>query len=221
MSRSPFAGRILVGDAREKLDELPSESVDCIVTSPPYFRLRNYGEGKQIGLERHVDEWVDELRLVARGLRHVLKEGGSFWLNLGDTYSRDLRDGALPKSLVLAPERLAAALVSDGWILRNKVIWAKPNPMPTSVRDRLSCTWEVVYFFTKSKSYHFDLDAIRVPHRSGGPSSMRPGRKPGAGRRPTSERKAAWSAAVTSARTYPYSSASRTGFATWSSWKAH
>lgn len=162
----PFSGRILVGDVREMLDLLPSESVDCVVTSPPYFRLRNYGEDRQIGLERHVDTWVDELRLVARGLHRVLKEGGSFWLNLGDTYSRGEKDGARPKSLVLAPERLATALVADGWVLRNKVIWSKPNPMPTSVRDRLSCTWEVVYFFTKAQKYHFDLDAIRVPHRS-------------------------------------------------------
>ena len=133
MSHSPFAGKILVGDVRKMLDELPSESVDCIVSSPPYFRLRNYGEGRQIGLERHVDEWVDELRLVARGLRRVLKEGGSFWLNLGDTYSRSPLDGALAKSLVLAPERLATALVADGWVLRNKVIWSKPNPMPAVV----------------------------------------------------------------------------------------
>ena len=90
-------------------------------------------------------------------------------MNLGDTYSRSLLDGARPKSLVLAPERLALALVEDGWVLRNKVIWAKPNPMPTSVRDRLSCTWEVVYFFTPSETYYFDLDAVRVPHRSARP----------------------------------------------------
>ena len=178
MSHSPFAGKILVGDVRKMLDELPSESVDCIVSSPPYFRLRNYGEGRQIGLERHVDEWVDELRLVARGLRRVLKEGGSFWLNLGDTYSRSPLDGALAKSLVLAPERLATALVADGWVLRNKVIWSKPNPMPTSVRDRLSCTWEVVYFFVKAQRYHFDLDAIRVPHRSKSATSRPPTRRP-------------------------------------------
>lgn len=167
--------RILVGDVRTKLNELPDACVDCVVTSPPYFRLRNYGNEQQIGLERHVDQWVDELMLVARGLKRVLKPSGSFWLNLGDTFSRHQSDGARPKSLVMAPERLAMAMVQDGWILRNKVIWSKPNPMPTSVGDRLSCTWEVVYFFTKSERYYFDLDAIRVPHRS---ASKRPSGRP-------------------------------------------
>jgi site-specific DNA-methyltransferase (adenine-specific) len=156
--------RILVGDVRDKLQELPEGSIDTVITSPPYFRLRNYGSKKQIGLESHVDQWVEELRIVFRGLHRVLKPTGSVWLNLGDTYSGSLKDGGMAKSLLLAPERLALALQADGWILRNKVIWAKPNPMPTSVKDRLSCTYEVVYFLTKSKDYFFDLDAIRVPH---------------------------------------------------------
>lgn len=159
-------GRVLVGDVRQVLDTLPDVSIDTVVTSPPYFRLRNYGHDQQIGLERSVDQWVDELRLVARGLRRVLKPTGSLWLNLGDTFSRHPLDGATPKSLVLAPERLALALVTDGWVLRNKVIWAKTNPMPTSVKDRLSCTWEVIYFFSREQRYNFDLDAIRVPHTS-------------------------------------------------------
>lgn len=164
MRRTP-RNRVLVGDARKLLRLLPPASVDCIVTSPPYFRLRNYQSDDQIGLERHVDQWVDELRVVARGLARVLKPGGSLWLNLGDTYSRHEGDGAPPKSLVLAPERLAMALQRDGWILRNKVIWSKTNPMPTSVADRLSCTYEVVYFFVKSRNYYFDLDAVRIPHQ--------------------------------------------------------
>ena len=158
--------QILVGDARKMLETIPTNSIDTVITSPPYFRLRDYQHGEQIGLEDHVDQWVDELLLVARGLKRVLKPTGSLWLNLSDTYSRHERDGARPKSLVLAPERLALRMTADGWILRNKVIWCKPNPMPTSVRDRLSCTWEVVYFFTTSDHYYFDLDAIRVPHRS-------------------------------------------------------
>lgn len=163
--------QILVGDARTRIAELPSESVDTVITSPPYFRLRNYGHDAQIGLEVHVDQWVDELRLVARGLHRVLKPHGSLWLNLGDTYARHPSEGALPKSLVLAPERIALALVADGWILRNKVTWAKTNPMPTSVKDRLSCTWEAMYFFTKRPQYYFDLDAIRVPHAGTGSKS--------------------------------------------------
>lgn len=169
--------RIIVGDARQVLRRLPRESVDTVVTSPPYFRLRDYQHDGQIGLEHSVDGWVDELRLVARGLRRVLKPTGSLWLNLGDSYSRHPGDGAMPKSLVMAPERLALALVADGWILRNKIVWAKSNPMPTSVRDRLSCTWEIVYCFVRSRRYFYDLDAIRVPHTSERRAARRTGRR--------------------------------------------
>ncbi len=158
--------RIITGDARRELARLPGNSVDCIVTSPPYFRLRNYQHEQQLGLERHVDDWVASLLAVTQQLHRVLKPSGSLWLNLGDTYARTEADGATGKSLVLAPERVARALVKQGWIIRNKVIWAKPNPMPTSVRDRLSCTYEVVYFAVKSPTYFFDLDAIREPHRT-------------------------------------------------------
>jgi len=158
-------GQIIVGDVRRVLRKLPAGSVDTVITSPPYFRLRNYQRIAQIGLEAHVNEWVDELMLVARGLKRVLKPTGSYWLNLGDTFSRHASDGATTKSLVLAPERLALAMVNDGWVLRNKVVWAKANPMPTSVKDRLSCTYEVVYFFTREAHYFFDLDAIRIPHK--------------------------------------------------------
>jgi site-specific DNA-methyltransferase (adenine-specific) len=160
--------QVLVGDVRQVLLTIPDAAIDTVVTSPPYFRLRNYQHGEQIGLEPHVDGWVNELLLVARGLKRVLRPTGSLWLNLGDTFSRSVDAGALPKSLLLAPERLALAMQGDGWILRNKIIWAKPNPMPTSVKDRLSCTWEVVYFFTVSEHYYFDLDAIRVPHQATG-----------------------------------------------------
>lgn len=154
---------VLVGDARTLIAQLPRASVDCVVTSPPYFLLRDYGVKGQIGLEDSVEGWVDELRLVMQGLTRVLKPSGTLWLNLGDTYSRHPRYGAPPKSLLLGPERLALSLVADGWVLRNKLIWAKTNPIPSSVGDRLSCTWEVVYVFAKSPRYYFDLDAIRVP----------------------------------------------------------
>ena len=165
MKRLP-RNRILIGDARQVLATLPSDSVDCIITSPPYFRLRNYQEVRQIGLEQHVDDYGRELLLIARKLARVLKPAGSLWLNLADTFSRADSQGAPEKSLVLAPERIALMLTKDGWILRNKVVWAKTNPMPTSVRDRLSCTHEVVYFFVRERRYFFDLDAIRVPHVS-------------------------------------------------------
>lgn len=159
-------GRVLVGDAARRLRQLPTGSVDTVVTSPPYFMLRNYGVPGQIGLEESVDDWVKRLRQVLCELARVLKPEGSVWLNLGDTYSRHPRHGALPKGLVLGPERLLLALSVDGWMVRNKVVWAKPNPMPASVRDRLNTTWEPLYLLTRSAHYLFDLDAIRVPPRS-------------------------------------------------------
>lgn len=189
MSRLP-RNTVLVGDVRRRLDGLPDHSVDTVITSPPYVQLRNYGVDDQIGLEAHVEGWVDELRTVARGLARVLKPGGSLWLNLGDSYSRNPKTGAPAKSLLLAPERLALALIDDGWVLRSKVIWAKTNAMPASVRDRLACTWEVVYLFVRSPRYHFDLDAIRTPHRS--PTRRRPSRHPVPGYPPVTAAAPSW-----------------------------
>lgn len=171
--------RVLVGDARAMIDRLPAGSIDCVITSPPYFQLRDYGVEGQIGLEETVDEWVDELRLAARGLARVLKPTGSLWLNLGDTYARRVSFGAPRKSLLLGPERLLSALAADGWIVRNKVVWAKRNPMPHSVTDRLSNSHEVIYFLTRQPTYYFDLDAIRLPH------SSRPKGRPGSTYPPT------------------------------------
>ncbi|MBK6871338.1 MAG: site-specific DNA-methyltransferase [Kineosporiaceae bacterium] len=158
--------RILTGDALTRLGGLPEASVDCVVTSPPYFALRDYGTSGQLGLEGSVGEWVIGLRAVARGMARVLKPTGAFWLNLGDSFSTHQRYGAAPKSLLLAPERLVLALAEDGWVVRNKVIWAKTNAMPTSVRDRLALNWEVLFLLVRSPAYYFDLDAIREPHRS-------------------------------------------------------
>jgi site-specific DNA-methyltransferase (adenine-specific) len=170
MSHRLVHNRILLGDIRERLGELPAASIDCVITSPPYYQLRDYRVGGQLGLEPNVGTWVDELRLALGGLVRVLKPSGSLWLNLGDSYSRHSRYGAPPKGLLLGPERLLLALAEDGWIVRNKVIWAKTNPMPHSVADRLTNSHDVVYFLTRSPSYYFDLDAIRLPHRSQGSS---------------------------------------------------
>jgi site-specific DNA-methyltransferase (adenine-specific) len=156
--------RIIVGDARRELRKLPAGSIDCVVTSPPYFRLRNYQHPGQIGLEEHVQLWVNELHGIVAEFKRVLVQTGSLWLNLGDTYSAG-REGAPRKSLLLGPERLALALLEEGWLLRNKVVWAKPNPLPNPARDRLSATHEFVYLLVKQPDYFFDLDAIRVPHR--------------------------------------------------------
>jgi site-specific DNA-methyltransferase (adenine-specific) len=177
--------QILVGDARRVLQGLPSDAIDCVITSPPYFLLRNYGAAGQIGAESTVDQWVDRLARATEELARVLKPTGSLWLNLGDSYSRHRRYGAAPKSLLLGPERLLLQLSKQGWIVRNKVVWAKPNPLPASVRDRLTCSWEPIYFLVRSRQYFFDLDAIRERHRSQRrPQRRRPRPEKYSGRRP-------------------------------------
>jgi site-specific DNA-methyltransferase (adenine-specific) len=157
---------VIVGDALRELRQLPEASVDMVLTSPPYFRLRDYQTTGQLGLEGTVGQWVRNLRAVAREVQRVLVPTGSFWLNVADTYSTHPTQGAGRKSLVLGPERLALALLADGWLLRNKIVWQKANPMPSSVRDRLTCSWEALYVFVKQPRYFFDLDVIRQPHTS-------------------------------------------------------
>jgi site-specific DNA-methyltransferase (adenine-specific) len=154
---------VLIGDALARLRELPVGSVDCVITSPPYYGLRDYGVSGQLGQEASVDEWAEHIRAVCRELARVLAPHGSLWLNLGDSYSKHARLGAPAKSLLLGPERVARALVRDGWLLRNKVVWAKSNPLPSPARDRLTNAYEFVYFLTRQPSYFFDLDAIREP----------------------------------------------------------
>jgi len=166
--------RIIVGDADQQLRQLPDASVDMVLTSPPYYLLRDYQVPGQLGLERHVEEWVSNLKAIIRELHRVLLPTGSLWLNLADTYATHPRQGASRKSLLLGPERLALALAADGWLLRNKIVWAKSNPMPSSVRDRLTCTWEALYLFTKEPRYFFDLDAIRTPHTTSHHGRLRP-----------------------------------------------
>jgi DNA modification methylase len=157
---------ILTGDARSVLSGLLSESVDCCTTSPPFYRLRNYGTRGQLGQEPTVSDYVANLRAVLREVCRVLKPTGSLWLNLGDTTARHPREGAPRSSLLLVPQRVAMALSEDSWLVRNVVIWHKPNPLPQSARDRLSPTYETIIFATKERRYHFDLDSIRIPHRS-------------------------------------------------------
>ncbi|MDQ6525558.1 site-specific DNA-methyltransferase [Nocardioides sp. LHD-245] len=175
--------QILAGDALDRLERLEDHSVDAIVTSPPYFRLRDYGHPGQVGLEHHIDDWADALQKVLREAARILVPTGSIWLNLGDSYSTHPREGAPRKSLLLGPQRLALRLLADGWTVRNVVVWAKTNPIPSSVRDRLSTTHEIIYLLTRQPRYYFDLDALRAPHTS----QLRPRR---AGRAPTAERPA-------------------------------
>lgn len=181
--------RIITGDCRDVLATLPDESVHCVVTSPPYWGLRNYGVDGQIGLEASPDEFVAEIVAVFREVRRVLRADGTLWLNLGDCYAtgagkvgdhpgggaqgaawkdrgattqpnRMPIPGLKPKDLVGAPWRVAFALQADGWWLRQDIIWSKPNPMPESVTDRCTKAHEYLFLLSKSERYHFDQEAI-------------------------------------------------------------
>ncbi|HEY4811171.1 MAG TPA: site-specific DNA-methyltransferase [Solirubrobacteraceae bacterium] len=170
---------VIQGGALEVLRTLPDSSVDCAVTSPPYFQVRSYqGGALEFGQEAHIDEWVEHLRTVAAEIARVLVPWGAFWLNVGDVYATRPSEGAPAKSLLLGPERLAQALLADGWLVRNRVSWTKPNPLPSSAADRLTQSWEFVYLLVRERHYFFDLDAIRAPlARSKVPRSKAPERR--------------------------------------------
>jgi site-specific DNA-methyltransferase (cytosine-N4-specific) len=171
-----------VGDARAVLARMPGQSANCIVTSPPYWAKRDYGVAGQYGHEATPQAYVDTMCETFSEARRVLTEDGTCWLNLGDSYSASgggatglhsylgshittHRASELPaKNLLGLPWRVAFALQDDGWILRNAIIWHKPNAMPESVRDRLNCRHELVFLFVKQPAYWFDLDPIRIPH---------------------------------------------------------
>jgi DNA modification methylase len=179
--------RILIGDVRQRLRELADESVHCVVTSPPYFGLRDYGCTGQIGLEATPYAYVAELVAVFRELRRVLRSDGTAWLNLGDSYAggrcgaRDPerwpkqsrndhmptgakdRTGLAQKQRLMIPARVALALQDDGWWLRDEIIWHKPNPMPVSVSDRTTPAHEMLYMLAKSPRYAYDMDSIKTP----------------------------------------------------------
>ena len=184
---------ILVGDAVEQMQQLPEASIDCVITSPPYFRLRNYEVDGQLGLEGHVDQWVEGLRTVAKEVARVLVPTGTLWLNVGDSYATHAREGAPRKSLLAGPERLLMALIEDGWIVRNKIVWAKTNPIPSSVGDRLSTTHEVIYLLSRNPRYYFDLDAVRVPHKTRPPKrGTEPTRPAGRSSKAANVQRPAW-----------------------------
>jgi DNA modification methylase len=147
---------ILVGDVRDSLRRLPDGSVRCVVTSPPYWGLRDYGNDGQIGLEQSPELYVAEMVDVFREVRRVLADDGTLWLNLGDSYGSG-------KQLVGIPWRVAFALQADGWYLRQDIIWAKPNPMPESVTDRCTKAHEYVFLLTKQPRYYYNNVAIKEP----------------------------------------------------------
>ena len=148
--------KILNGDVRQVLSELEPESVQCVVTSPPYWGLRDYGFEGQLGLEETPEKYVENMVEVFREVKRVLRKDGTLWLNLGDGY--------LQKELVGIPWRVALALQGDGWHLRNDIIWSKPNPMPEPVKDRLTKSHEYIFLLTKSKTYYYDHEAIKEPY---------------------------------------------------------
>ncbi len=147
---------ILHGEALAKLQELPDEHVDTIVTSPPYFRQRDYADANQLGHEASADAYVERLEKILSEARRVLKQTGSLWLVIGDKYERG--------RLLGVPWRVALALQDDGWMLRSDIVWHKPNAMPSSVKKRPTTDHEYVFFLTKHKDYFYDADAIREPH---------------------------------------------------------
>lgn len=148
--------KVLVGDCRQSLLTIPDASIHTCVTSPPYFGLRDYGVPSQIGLEQTPQAFVDELVTVFREVRRVLRDDGTVWLNLGDSYGPG-------KQLLGIPWRVALALRDDGWLLRQDIIWHKPNPMPESVRDRCTKAHEYIFLLAKSERYYFDSEAIAEP----------------------------------------------------------
>lgn len=184
--------RILIGDVRERLRELPDESVQCVVTSPPYWGLRDYHADGQIGLEASVEEHLETMVAVFREVRRVLRVDGTVWANYGDLFfsgeakkafgdqgekwvsqgahgtsgkrAAGLRGlGLKPKDLVGMAWRFAFALQADGWWLRSDIVWHKPNPMPESVTDRPTKSHEYVFLLTRSPRYFYDADAVREP----------------------------------------------------------
>lgn len=148
---------------------IADETVQCVVTSPPYWGLRDYGQDGQIGLEKTPQEYVETMRGVFREVWRVLKPDGVLWLNLGDCYVAKAENqvpqttGLRPKNLVGIPWRVAFALQADRWWLRSDIVWAKPNPMPESVRDRPTRAHEYVFMLTKSARYFYDAEAIKDP----------------------------------------------------------
>lgn len=185
---------IFEGNALHALQRLPSCSVQCIVTSPPYWGLRDYGIQDQIGLERTLPQFINHLVMVFNEARRVLKDDGTLWLNIGDGFTSgnrgyrasdkknparamtvrpDTPKGLKPKDLLGIPWRLAFALQDDGWYLRSDIVWNKPNAMPESVKDRPNRSHEFIFMLTKSERYLYDHQAIKEMGLNGKPRNRR------------------------------------------------
>ena len=148
--------RIINKDILNATHDLKNNSIKCVITSPPYYKARNYGNTDQIGLEETPEKYVESLVNVFEGLKTKITSDGNLFVNLGDKYDKN-------KSLMLIPTLFAIQMIENGWILRNKIIWYKPNHQPSPVKDRLTNTYEEIFHFTKQRKYYYDLDSIRVP----------------------------------------------------------
>ena len=170
---------ILIGDAKEKLKELETESIQSVITSPPYWGLRDYGHAEQIGLEKNPNEYINNMVKIFDEVLRVLKKDGTLWLNIADSYSSisDSKIGLKNKDLVGIPWMLAFALRMNGWYLRQDIIWSKPSPMPEPIKDRCTKSHEYIFLLTKSSKYYFDYEAIREPRVSTGNNHQFGGKK--------------------------------------------
>ena len=190
-----MAWQLYQGDALETLKQMEDESINCCVTSPPYWGLRDYGVEGQIGLEKTPEEYVAKMVEVFGEVKRVLRDDGTLWLNLGDCYNGsggaggDYSKGGLkegqpkypgrkvatlkPKDLVGIPWMVAFALRADGWYLRQDIIWHKPNPMPESVKDRCTKAHEYIFLLTKKRKYFYDREAIREDPKTGNDGTIR------------------------------------------------
>ncbi len=184
-----FKNKVIVTDALNGLKQLPDKSIPCCVTSPPYWALRDYNVEGQIGLEKTPEEYIEVMVKIFQEVKRVLKDDGTLWLNIGDTYSgsykgkkdkskhpQDTNKGSRnninltyfssnkhkPKDLIGIPWMLAFALKADGWYLRQDIIWNKPNPMPESVTDRCTKSHEYIFLLSKSKKYYYDASSIKT-----------------------------------------------------------
>lgn len=181
--------KVIQGDSREALASIPDKTFRCCITSPPYWGLRDYGYGGQIGAEDTPERYIADLVDIFREVRRTLTDDGTLWLNIGDSYTsgnRKWRDkdrknparamtyrpptptGLKPKDLIGIPWRLALALQEDGWFLRSDIIWNKPNCQPESVKDRPTRSHEYVFLLSKSKMYYYDSEGIKEPTVNGG-----------------------------------------------------
>ncbi len=175
---------IIHGDTREVVKELPSNFYSACITSPPYWGKRDYGYNGQIGAEETLNEYIDHLVSIFKSVKEKLREDGTLWLNIGDSYTSGNREwrakdkknparrmsyrpstpeGLKPKDLIGIPWKLAFALQSDGWYLRSDIIWHKPNCQPESVKDRPTQSHEYVFLFSKSEKYYYDYESIQEP----------------------------------------------------------